>query len=235
MGSNKLAVRSKKAKIIIKDLNVFYRKKQVLENVNVAIDEKSLTCIMGPSGCGKSTLLMAINRLLDEIPHARINGEIRVGLNNGEFRNVLDFESYELPALRKKIGMVFQHPNVLPMSIERNMAFSLKMLGLKKGEIGSRIEKALQQVYLWDEVKNRLHAPATELSGGQQQRLCMARVLVMDPEILLLDEPTSFLDEGLARRIESLLLELKKKITVVVVSHYWDQVRRLADRVYRFG
>ncbi|HDM75914.1 MAG TPA: ATP-binding cassette domain-containing protein [Deltaproteobacteria bacterium] len=109
------------------------------------------------------------------------------------------------------------------------------MIGLKKGEIETRIENAFHQVYLWDEVKNRLHAPAKELSGGQQQRLCLARVLVMDPEILLLDEPTSFLDEGLARRIESLLLELKKKITVVVVSHYWDQVRGLADGVYRFG
>ena len=126
MGSNKLTVRGKKAKIIIKDLNVFYRKKQVLENVNVVVDEKSLTCIVGPSGCGKSTLLMAINRLLDEIPHARMNGEIKIRLNNGEFRNVLDFKSYELPALRRKIGMVFQHPNVLPMSIIGNMAFSLK-------------------------------------------------------------------------------------------------------------
>ena len=234
MGSNKLAVRGKKAKIIIKDLNVFYREKQVLENIDVVADEKSLTCIVGPSGCGKSTLLMAINRLLDEIPDAHMRGKITVRLKDESF-NVLEIKDSELPALRRKIALVFQHPNVLPMSILKNMEFPLKMIGLRKEKIDTRIENALKQVHLWDEVKDRLHSPAIKLSGGQQQRLCLARVLVMEPEILLLDEPTSFLDEGLARRIESLLLELKKKITVVVVSHYWDQVRRLADRVYRFG
>ncbi len=224
-----------KAKIIVDNVDVFYRGKHVLKSISIEAIEKNLTCIVGPSGCGKSTLLMAINRLLDEIPHAKVTGEIKVRFNDGRVVDVLGLNGGELPDLRRRIGMVFQHPNILPTSIFRNMAFSLKMMGLKGKTIKNRVEEALRKVYLWEEVKDRLHAPAVELSGGQQQRLCLARVLVMEPEILLLDEPTAFLDENLARRIESLLLELKKEITVVVVSHYWDQVERLADKVYRFG
>ena len=130
---------------------------------------------------------------------------------------------------------MFQHPNVLPTSIFRNVAFPLRLLGLSHQEIDSKVRRALVDVFLWDEVKNRLESPATELSGGQQQRLCLARTLVLQPEILLLDEPTSFLDEALAQKIEALLLRLKDERTVVVVSHYNDQVMRLSDNVYRLA
>lgn len=219
-------------KIAIENLNVFYPKKQVLRDVNVLFPEKSITAIVGPSGCGKSTLLMIINRLLDSVPHARVEGKVRIRLNRGRWLDVRKLKEAELPALRRRVCLVFQHPNVLPMSIFKNLAFPLRLLGLRESKIKERVRKALHDVSLWDEVKDRLNSPASELSGGQQQRLCLARALVLEPEVLLLDEPTSFLDEAAAQKIESLLISLKNECTVVVVSHYLDQVKRLADHVF---
>ncbi len=235
MASEKNTNTDSSGKVVIEGLNVFYRRKCVLEDINLVAQEKNITCIIGPSGCGKSTLLMAINRLLDEIPHARISGEIKVRLEQNGFCNVLKMDDSELPQLRRQIGMVFQHPNILPMSILNNVAFPLKIMGLKGEKAMQKIARALRMVYLWDEVKDRLNSSAIELSGGQKQRLCLARVLVMEPEILLLDEPTSFLDQRLGEKIETLLEHLKKEVTLIVVSHYRDQVKRLADKIYRLG
>ena len=222
-------------KIAIKDLDVYYHDRPVLKNVNMVFREKMLTVIVGPSGCGKSTLLMVLNRLLDTVPHARVEGSVELRSDDQEWLNVLQLKETDLPSLRRRVGLVFQHPNVLPTSIFRNVAFPLRLLGLSHQEIDSKVRRALVDVFLWDEMKDRLESSATELSGGQQQRLCLARTLVLQPEILLLDEPTSFLDEALAQKIEALLLRLKDERTVVVVSHYNDQVMRLSDNVYRLA
>jgi phosphate transport system ATP-binding protein len=220
-------------KISIHRLNVNYRHKPVLRDINMEFPENSLTAIVGPSGSGKSTLLMSVNRLLDAIPHARWEGQIDIKLESGETIDVFRLPEAKLPDLRRRVGLVFQHPNVLPTSIFGNLAFPLRLMGLPREQMEEKIRLGLERVFLWEEVKDRLQSPAEELSGGQQHRLCLARTLVMEPEVILLDEPTSFLDESLAQRIESLLLHIKEKQTLIVVSHYLDQVRRLSDRVYR--
>ena len=220
-------------RIAIRDLDVYYYERIVLKNVNMVFWDRELTAIVGPSGCGKSTLLMVLNRLLDTVPHARVEGSVELMSNDEGWLNVLRLGETDLPSLRRRVGLVFQHPNVLPTSIFRNVAFPLRLLGFSHQEIDSKVRRALIDVFLWDEVRDRLDSPAAELSGGQQQRLCLARTLVLEPEILLLDEPTSFLDEALAEKIEALLLRLKNERTVVVVSHYNDQVMRLSDNVYR--
>lgn len=220
-------------KIAIRDLDVYYYDRPILKKVNMVFRDRELTTIAGPSGCGKSTLLMVLNRLLDTVPHARVEGSVELRSNDQGWLNVLRLKETDLPSLRRRVGLVFQHPNVLLTSIFRNVAFPLRLLGLSHEEIHSKVRKALVDVFLWDEVKDRLDSPASELSGGQQQRLCMARTLVLQPEILLLDEPTSFLDEALAQKIEALLLRLKDEQTVIVVSHYNDQVMRLSDNLYR--
>ena len=235
MNTEVSAVVEDSIKIAIRDLDVYYHDRPVLKNVNMVFREKMLTVIVGPSGCGKSTLLMVLNRLLDTVPHARVEGSVELRSDDQEWLNVLRLKETDLPSLRRRVGLVFQHPNVLPTSIFRNVAFPLRLLGLPHQEIDSKVRRALVDVFLWDEVMDRLESPATELSGGQQQRLCLARTLVLQPEILLLDEPTSFLDEALAQKIEALLLRLKDERTVVVVSHYNDQVMRLSDNVYRLA
>lgn len=224
-----------KIKIAIRDLDIYYHDRPILKKVNMIFRDRELTAIVGPSGCGKSTLLMVLNRLLDTVPHARVEGSVEFRSNDQGWLNVLGLKETDLPSLRRRVGLVFQHPNVLLTSIFRNVAFPLRLLGLSPEEIDSKVRRALVDVFLWDEVKDRLNSPATELSGGQQQRLCLARTLVLQPEILLLDEPTSFLDEALAEKIEALLQQLKDERTVVVVSHYNDQVMRLSDNVYRLA
>ena len=219
----------------IKDLDVYYYERLVLKKVNMVFRNRELTAIVGPSGCGKSTLLMALTRLLDTVPHARVEGSVELRSNDQGWLNVLRLGETDLPSLRRRVGLIFQHPNVLNTSIFKNVAFPLRLLGLSRQEIDSNVRAALIDVFLWDEVKDRLDSHASELSGGQQQRLCLARTLVLQPEILLLDEPTSFLDEDLAGKIEGLLLRLKEERTVVVVSHYNDQVLRLSDHVYRLA
>lgn len=219
-----------KAKVKIRDLFFSYKGRDVLKGVNADFKENSITAVIGPSGVGKSTLLMTMNRLWESIPDAAMKGSVEIKFN-GSFQDICR-SSYPLPQLRRQVGMVFQVPNPLPMSIYKNVAFPLKLAGLKdKQEVRHRIEKALNQAYLWEEVKDRLNDDALSFSIGQQQRLCIARALVLDPEILLLDEPTSSLDRKAATMIEDLLLEIKRSYTIIVVSHYLDQVKRIADNV----
>ena len=217
-------------KIKITRLNFSYNDHYVLKDITAEFQENSITAIVGPSGTGKSTLLMTINRLWEGIPNARMNGKVEIRFA-GTLYDIYD-RYYSLPELRKLVGMVFQTPNPLPMSIYRNIAFPLKLAGhKKKDDISDRVEQALKDVYLWGDVKDRLSENALGLSGGQQQRLCMARALILEPDILLLDEPTSSLDTKAGGVIEDLLQIIKGRCTILVVSHYLDQVKRIADTV----
>ncbi len=220
----------KKEAILIKNLNVFYKKRPIIQNLTLSFSENSLTTIVGPSGCGKSTLLMTITRLVENFSGVRVEGEIKVRLKSG-WISVFDLKAEELPYFRRKVVYVSQQPVVLPGSIYRNVAFSLRLLKVPRPEEEERVVEALRLVNLWDEVKDRLKADANSLSGGQQQRLCLARALVLEPEVLLLDEPTAFLDPKNTLKVEELLLKLKEKMTLLVVSHYHDQIKRISDRV----
>lgn len=217
-------------KISVNRVSFHYGRNQVLDHVNANFNEHTITAITGPSGQGKSTLLGLFNCMWDEIPGARCTGEIRIRLGH-DWVSPLK-KDIPLPLLRRKVAMIFQEPNPLPMSIARNMAFPLRLAGVRdRAMIEEKVEKALAQAFLWDEVKDRLEESALDLSGGQKQRLCIARALVLDPEVLLCDEPTSSLDPKAAGIIEDLLVSLKPQCTLLVVSHYLDQVRRIADRV----
>jgi phosphate transport system ATP-binding protein len=217
-------------KIQLTNLSFYYADRRILDGVNVGFDEGAVTAIVGPSGKGKSTLLTTINRLWEEIPGARVQGRVDILFDD----RLVDIYSngYCVNQLRRKVGMVFQDPNPLPMSIYKNVAFPLKLSGEKdKQKIETGVRAALSQAFLWDEVKDRLHVDARNLSGGQQQRLCIARALILKPEVLLLDEPTASLDARAGAVIEDLLVQLKSHCTIVMVSHYLDQVRRVADCV----
>ncbi|MEM4259069.1 MAG: phosphate ABC transporter ATP-binding protein [Candidatus Thermoplasmatota archaeon] len=216
------------AQIETTKLNVYYRKHQILKDISIRIPPKQLTAIIGPSGCGKTTLLKSFNRLLEIQEDIRITGEIFV---DGE--NILTHKSDEIPDIRKKMGLLSQKPYPLPMSIYENVAYGLKIhqKRMSRTELESIVEHCLQEVGLWNEVKHRLHDPATRLSVGQQQRLCLARAIAVQPEVLLCDEPTSALDPIAAQQIEKLLLKLKKNYTVVLVTHTLRQAKRLADYV----
>ena len=215
------------AHIQIRDLNVYYDKDhQALKNVNLDIPKQQITVIMGPSGCGKSTLLKSINRFLELTEGTRLSGQVLI---NGEDIYTL---SMDVTEIRKKAGLLAQHPYPLPMSIYDNVAYGLRIHEMKKGkELGTAVRHYLEVAGLWDEVKDRLHAPATGLSIGQQQRLCLARGLAVEPEILLGDEPTSALDPISAQHIERRLLDLKQNYTVILVTHILRQAKRLADYV----
>jgi len=225
--------RIEKTKIRVTGLNFSYGGRLILNNINESFEESAVTAIVGPSGVGKSTFLMTINRLWENIPLAEMSGMVEIKFD-GQFRDIHD-RSFSPSRLRRLVGTVFQKPNPLPMSIFRNVAFPLKLAGEKDRElIAHKVREALTKTYLWEEVRDRLTHNALALSGGQQQRLCMARSLVMEPEVLLLDEPTSSLDEKAAEVIEDLILHLKERITILAVSHYLDQVKRIADRVVQF-
>lgn len=218
----------KYTKIKVRDLFFYYNDHMVLQNINIDIMENSITAVTGPSGQGKSSFLMTLNRLWENIDGAKITGSIEIRFNKN-FQNIYD-KKYPVSVLRRQVGMVFQVPNPLPMSIYNNIAFPLKLNGEhKKKDLLFRIEDALKRTFLWDEVKDRLNKNAGTLSGGQQQRLCIARALILNPHVMLLDEPTSSLDEKAGRVIEDLLVELKKNCTIVLVSHYMNQVKRIAD------
>ena len=221
-------------KIRVTNLTFSYRARRILDSISENFTEFTVTAIVGPSGVGKSTFLMTLNRLWENVPHAHISGKVEMKFD-GQFRDIHD-PSFFLSHLRRLVGTVFQKPNPLPMSIFRNIAFPLKLSGEKnKTSIAEKVEEALRKAYLWEEVKDRLNQSALALSGGQQQRLCIARSLVLEPQVLLLDEPTSSLDERAAEVIEDLILHLKERITILAVSHYLDQVKRIADRVVQFS
>ncbi len=211
-------------KIAIKGLNFYYGDKQALKDVNFSINEKEVTALIGPSGCGKTTFLRCLNRMHDLYPGNRYEGEI---ILDGE--DILG-AGLDLIKLRSRVGMVFQKPTPFPMSNFDNVAFGLKLLGMRsKDEIAGRVEEALKDSALWDEIKDRLHAPALSLSGGQQQRLCIARAVAVEPEVIVMDEPCSALDPVATAKIEDLITELKENYTVVIVTHNMQQAARVSD------
>ncbi|RKX59883.1 MAG: phosphate ABC transporter ATP-binding protein [Thermodesulfobacteriota bacterium] len=208
-----------------KNLNFYYSGNiHILKDINLTIYKNKITALIGPSGCGKTTLLRCFNRMHDLYPGNRYEGEIIF-----QGKNILD-KNIDLIELRTKIGMVFQKPTPFPMSIFDNIAYGLKLRGIKnKKELEERVEKALKEAVLWDEVKDKLHESALGLSGGQQQRLCIARAIAVEPEVLLFDEPTSALDPISTAKIEDLIVQLKNKITIVIVTHNMQQAARISD------
>ncbi len=217
-------------KIRTHKISFSYDGKPVLRDATACFHEKSITAIVGPSGCGKSTFLLTLNRLWEEMPNGSMRGTVEMHLD-GAFRDIYG-KDFPVVQLRRRVGMIFQEPNPLPMSIFRNVAFPLQLAGIRERDlIRNKVERALRKVRLWNEVENRLSDPALSLSGGQQQRMCLARALILEPEVLLLDEPTSSLDPKAVEAVEQLLVDLKGRCTLLVVSHYLDQVRRIADRV----
>lgn len=215
-----------KPHISVQNLDVFYGKDHALKDINVEIPDKQITVIIGPSGCGKTTLLKSFNRLLDPIDNVRVTGRILV---DGE--NIYD-PGVEVTHVRKKMGLLSQKPYPLPMSIYDNVAYGPALHGEKnRKKLDRLVEHFLRTASLWDEVKDKLHQPASRLSVGQQQRLCLARGLAVGPEIILGDEPTSALDPKSSRHIEQRFLELKNHYTIILVTHILRQARRLADYV----
>ena len=216
-------------KMSAKNLDLWYGEFHALKSVSLDMEKNSVTALIGPSGCGKSTFLKTLNRMNDLIEGVRIEGDVRL---DGEdiFRKNCD-----LAALRKRVGMVFQKPNPFPMSIYDNIAYGPRIHGIRrKKQLDEIVEKALRGAALWDEVHDRLRRSAMGLSGGQQQRLCIARVLAVEPEVLLMDEPTSALDPISTQRIEDLMAELKAQYTIVIVTHNMQQAARIADRTAFF-
>jgi phosphate transport system ATP-binding protein len=211
-------------RIDVKNLNLWFGENHILKNISFSIKKKNITAIIGPSGCGKTTLLRCFNRMHDLNEKVNIKGEI---ILDGE--NILS-KGTDVFQLRMKVGMVFQKPNPFPKSILENILFGLKIKGIKNKEYMMQIvEETLKKAWLWDEVKDRLNRNALELSGGQQQRLCIARALATNPEVILFDEPTSALDPQSTLKIEELLLQLKKYVTVIIVTHNIGQAGRVSD------
>ena len=211
------------------DLDFFYGKTQALFNVSLAVPEKSVTALIGPSGCGKSTFLRCLNRMNDLIPDTRVEGKV---LLDGED---VYAAGMDVVALRRRVGLVFQKSNPFPKSIFENVAYGLRINGIgRRSELPERVENALKRAALWDEVKDRLRAPALSLSGGQQQRLCIARALAVEPEVLLMDEPASALDPIATQKIEELIWELKTAYTIVIVTHNMQQAARVSERTAFF-
>ncbi len=217
-----------RAKMEVKDLNLFYGDFQALKHVSISMPEKEITAFIGPSGCGKSTLLKTLNRMNDLVEGCRIEGQV---LLDGE--DV--YGSVNVNALRRRVGMVFQKPNPFPMSVYDNIAYGPRTHGVrKKAMLDEIVERSLRQAAIWEELKDRLKKSALGLSGGQQQRLCIARALAVEPEVLLMDEPTSALDPISTAKIEDLAAELKKQFTLVIVTHNMQQAVRISDRTAFF-
>ena len=211
-----------------KHLNLYYGEKQALKDINIDIPHNEITALIGPSGCGKSTFLRTLNRMNDLIEGVKIEGEIL-------FEGKDAYRAYDVAQLRKRVGMVFQKPNPFPMSIYDNIAYGPRTHGIKKrAELDEIVERSLKGAALWDEVHDRLKTSAMGLSGGQQQRLCIARLLAVEPEVLLMDEPTSALDPISTSRIEDLMGELKEKYTIVIVTHNMQQAGRISDKTAFF-
>jgi phosphate transport system ATP-binding protein len=216
--------------ISMREFSVFFGSNQVLKQVNLDVSARAVTAIIGPSGCGKSTFLRAINRMHDLVPTARVEGQVRL------FGQDIYGAHIEPVQVRRRVGMVFQKSNPFPtMSIAENVTVGLRLNGLRKHSmLAERMQQALIMAALWDEVKDRLEAPALSLSGGQQQRLCIARALAVQPEVLLMDEPASALDPLATARIEELILELKKDYTILIVTHNMQQAARISDETAFF-
>jgi len=217
-----------RAKVEIRNLELRYGEFTALKNISMLLPENEITAFIGPSGCGKSTLLKSINRMNDLVRNCRISGEVLLdGVNI--------YGDMDVNILRRRVGMVFQKPNPFPMSIYDNIAFGPRTHGIKKkSELDAVIEESLRNAAIWDEVKDRLKRSALEMSGGQQQRLCIARALAVRPEVLLMDEPTSALDPVSTSKIEDLVLELKEKYTIVMVTHNMQQAVRISDNTAFF-
>mgnify|MGYP002517756118 CR=1 FL=1 len=215
--------------VTVHDLCLWYGNHQALTDINIEIPEKSITALIGPSGCGKSTFLKTINRMNDLIPDVKITGEVKYKGQNIFAPNV------DVNDLRRQIGMVFQKPNPFPMSIYDNIAYGPRTHGVKnKAKLDDIVERSLRGAAIWDEVKDRLKKNALGLSGGQQQRLCIARALAVEPEVLLMDEPTSALDPISTLKIEELAEDLKKKYTIIIVTHNMQQAVRISDHTAFF-
>jgi len=230
VSDEELFIPEEKTAISIEKVNAWYGKKQVLFNVNMQIKKHRITAFIGPSGCGKTTLLRCFNRMNDTIRSFRLEGTIKI--------NDTDITTKQADPLliRRKVGMVFQQPNSFPMSIYRNLKLPIteNFPGMDKARTEQIIKQKLQDVNLYDEVKDRINRSALKISGGQQQRLCIARMLTIEPEILLFDEPCSALDPLSTNKIEDLLIRIKEKYTVVIVTHNIEQARRIADDVAFF-
>jgi len=224
MGQQPLA--GQKPAVEFDGVSVRYRDRLVASDVCLKIPQTRITALIGPSGSGKSSLLQAINRLTDLLPGCHVSGSIRVSGTD------VSRDDVDVQQLRRRVGMIFQKPTPFPVSIRRNLELPLREIGVSnRQQLGRVVEETLQSVGLWDEVHTRLDEPATKLSGGQQQRLCLARTLTLNPEVLLLDEPCSALDPQSTQVIENLLLEMRGRCTIVIVTHNLAQARRLADRV----
>ena len=214
--------------IEVNNMNLWYSQNHALKDINIKIPEKQITALIGPSGCGKSTFLKSLNRMNDLVEGCRIEGEILIDGKNA-------YKDTDVNMLRKKVGMVFQKPNPFPMSVYDNIAYGPRIHGVKsKVKLDEIVEKSLRRAAIWDECKDRLKKSALGMSGGQQQRLCIARALAVEPEILLMDEPTSALDPISTSKIEDLAVELKRKYTIVIVTHNMQQAARIADKTAFF-
>ncbi len=215
-------------KFDIKNLDLYYGKFHALKGIDMDIPANEITAFIGPSGCGKSTFLKSLNRMNDLVENCKITGDVR--LDGQDIYNGIDIN-----VLRKRVGMVFQSPNPFPMSIYDNVAYGARTHGIhNKSKLDEIVERSLKQAAIWDELKDRLKKSALGLSGGQQQRLCIARAIAVEPEVLLMDEPTSALDPVSTSKIEDLAMELKKKYTLIMVTHNMQQAARIADRTAFF-
>ncbi len=223
-------VMQEQSKISVSDLDFFYGKVQALFDISLEIPEREVMAFIGPSGCGKSTFLRAMNRMNDTIPGTQISGSIAI-----DGRNIYAPRT-DVVSLRRKVGMVFQKSNPFPKSIFENIAYGIRINRLASNgpELNARVEKALRDAAIWEEVKDRLKAPAFSLSGGQQQRLCIARALAVEPDIILMDEPASALDPLATQKIEELIVKLKVDYTIVIVTHNMQQAARVSDRTAFF-
>ena len=215
-------------KFSVQNLNLYYGDFHALKNVDMEIPENEITAFIGPSGCGKSTFLKTINRMNDLVPNVKITGNIYLD-------NIDIYDQIDVTKLRTRVGMVFQQPNPFPMSIYDNVAYGPRIHGIKKKAVLDEIvERSLKQAAIWDEVKDRLKRSALSVSGGQQQRICIARALAVEPEVILMDEPTSALDPISTLKIEDLAVELKKKYTIIMVTHNMQQASRISDKTAFF-
>lgn len=214
--------------ISAKNMNLWYGENHALKDINIDIPEKEITAMIGPSGCGKSTFLKSLNRMNDLVDGCRIEGEITL-------RGDDIYSGYDVNMLRKCVGMVFQKPNPFPMSIYDNIAYGPRVHGVKsRVKLDEIVESSLKRAAIWDECKDRLKKSALGMSGGQQQRLCIARALAVEPDVLLMDEPTSALDPISTSKIEELAMELRKKYTIIIVTHNMQQAARIADKTAFF-